>query len=95
MINQNSISISILNWKQYEKNAKNEEINDNNWGTHIDSFITNQTSSSISGVVNILNDNKIYTKGGLILLKINADDLNKKEDLKYDITFEYNIKLYC
>ena len=62
MINQNSISISILNWKQYEKNAKNEEINDNNWGTHIDSFITNQTSSSISGVVNILNDNKIYTK---------------------------------
>ena len=34
-------------------------------------------------------DNKIYTKGGLILLKINADDLNKKEDLKYDITFEY------
>ena len=34
-------------------------------------------------------DNKIYTKGGLILLKINTDDLNKNEDLKFDFTFEY------
>ena len=34
-------------------------------------------------------DNKIYIKGGLILLKINADDLNKNEDLKFDFSFEY------
>ena len=37
----------------------------------------------------IKKDNKIYTKGGLILLKINAEDLKKNEDLKFDFTFEY------
>lgn len=34
-------------------------------------------------------DNKIYTKGGLILLKIDDDDLNKNVHLKFDFTFEY------
>ena len=34
------------------------------------------------------NDN-IYTKGGLILLKVNTNDLNKNEDLKFNINFEY------
>ena len=32
---------------------------------------------------------KKYSKGGLILLKINPDDLNKTEDLKFDFTLEY------
>ena len=31
----------------------------------------------------------IYTKGGLILLKINPNDLNKNEDLKFNFIFEY------
>ena len=32
---------------------------------------------------------KLYNKGGLILLKINPDDLNKNEDLKFDFCLEY------
>ena len=32
---------------------------------------------------------KLYIKGGLILLKINPDDLNKNEDLKFDFSLEY------
>ena len=62
MINQNSISISILNWKQYENNTQKDELKNNNWGDSIDSYITNQTNGSISTIFNVLNDNKIYTK---------------------------------
>ena len=66
IINPNSISISILNWRQYEKNSKfNDKIDFNanyNWGAKIDSFITNQTNSSMSVMLNALNDNKIYIK---------------------------------
>ena len=64
LINQNSISISILNWKQYEKNENlDEKINKSyNWGTNIDSFITNQTNGSLSEMVNVLTDNKLYIK---------------------------------
>ena len=63
LLNQNSISISILNWKQYEKSNldKMENENEKIWGTKIDSFVTNQTNRSISGILNVLNDNKIYT----------------------------------
>ena len=32
---------------------------------------------------------KLYTKGGLILLKINPDDFNKNEDLKFEFSLEY------
>ena len=32
---------------------------------------------------------KLYSKGGLILLKINPDDLNRNEDLKFDLNLEY------
>ena len=63
LMNQNSISISILNWKQYEKASKLNEVNETkDWGTSIDSFITNQSNKSISLMLNALNDNKIYTK---------------------------------
>ena len=34
---------------------------------------------------------KLYNKGGLILLKINPDELNKNEDLKFDFCLEYTI----
>ena len=32
---------------------------------------------------------KLYSRGGLILLKINPDDLNKDEDLKFNFSLEY------
>ena len=34
-------------------------------------------------------DGNFYTKGGLILLKINIDNLNKNDDFIFDIIFEY------
>ena len=40
-----------------------------------------------------INDNngseKLYIRGGLILLKINPDDLNKSKDLKFEFILEY------
>ena len=81
IINQNSISISILNWNQFEKNSKMDEDNKKDWGTNIDSFITNQTNGSISGIVNVLNDNKIYTKE-----LINILGQNKNSKIKSSVT---------
>jgi len=46
-------------------------------------------SSEIIVIKDKEGEDKLYVKGGLILLKINSDDLNKNEDLKYDFTFEY------
>ena len=61
LINPNSISISVLNWKEFEKNNfeknNNKDNEDNN-----DSFITNKTNESITQMLSILNDNKIYIK---------------------------------
>ena len=37
----------------------------------------------------LLYGDKTYSKGGLILLKINPDDLLKDEDFKFDISLEY------
>ena len=63
VINPNSISISILNWKEFEKNNFNnlngKEINN----MDINSFIINNTNDeSITKMIGILNDNKIYIK---------------------------------
>ena len=46
-------------------------------------------SSEIITIKNKEGDDKLFVKGGLILLKINSDDLNKNEDLKFDFNFEY------
>ena len=66
LINQNSISISIFNWKDFEKNnieklkeVQKEKKIDN---INIDSFITNKSEESITKMLSILNDNKIYIK---------------------------------
>ena len=32
---------------------------------------------------------KLYSRGGLILIKIDSEDLNKKEELKFDLNLEY------
>ena len=77
MINQNSISIY---YKQFKDDENNYIDNDKN----IDSFITNQTNGSISNIVNILNDNKIYTKDLPNILAQNniKDNLNKNKSRK-------------
>ena len=51
VINQNSL---YLNNKQFKDDKKDS--------TNIDSFVGNQTNGSITYLVNVLNDNKIYTK---------------------------------
>ena len=59
LINNNSISISILNWKEFEKNNFDKlKEKDNNIDSN--SFITNKTDESITKMLSILNDNKIY-----------------------------------
>ena len=86
LLNQNSISISILNWKQYEKSNldKMENENENIWGTKIDSFVTNQTNRSISGILNVLNDNKIYTNelANIFLENNIKENKNKSSSMK-------------
>ena len=77
MINQNSIS---LYYKQFQDDKNNDIDNDNN---NLDSFITNQTNGSISNIVNILNDNKIYIKDlPNILTRNNNKDNQKKNKSK-------------
>jgi hypothetical protein len=53
LINQNSISIYYKQLKEEKENKCKDEIN-------AESFVTNQTNGSISNIVNVLNDNKIY-----------------------------------
>ena len=60
LINPNSISISVLNWKEFEKNNFEKNNNKNNENINNDSFITNETNESITQILSILNDNKIY-----------------------------------
>ena len=58
LINPNSISISVLNWKEFEKNNFDKENKEN----IDDSFINSKTNESITQMLSILNDNKIYIK---------------------------------
>ena len=62
--NENSISISILNRKMFENiESKFDKIQDNGsdrYNSILESFVTNETNHSISGILNVLNDNKIY-----------------------------------
>ena len=53
LINQNSISIYYKQLKEEKENKYKDEIN-------AESFVTNQTNGSISNIVNVLNDNKLY-----------------------------------
>ena len=45
--------------------------------------------SAFSSELLRIDNNILYSKGGLILLKLNPNDLNKGEDLKFDLNFEY------
>ena len=46
-------------------------------------------SSELIKIKNNENNELLYSKGGLLLLKINPDDLNKNENLNFDFNFEY------
>ena len=73
MINQNSISI-------YYKQFKDE---DNETGEmNVDSFVTSQTNGSISNIINVLNDNKIYCKDLPFILAQNSNKNNNKKNKK-------------
>ena len=65
---------------ELDKNKNNDLYKDNNmvfdFGTAFSSEL-------------MLYKDKTYSKGGLILLKVNLDDLLKDEDIKFDITLEY------
>jgi uncharacterized protein YegL len=63
-----------------EKNNLNENIIEYDLGT---SFSTKMIKLEKNGT------EKFYSKGGLILLKISPDDLNKDEDIKFEFTLEY------
>ena len=73
--NENSISISIINKKMFEnmenKFESRKEIEEGRNNSILESFVTNETNHSISGILNVLNDNKIYIKDLPKLLEIN------------------------
>ena len=49
-------------------------------------------SAFSSDLIKIKDENgidQLYSKGGLVLLKINPNDLNKNEDLKFNFTLDY------
>ena len=69
--NENSISISVMNRKMFFENLDSKlstgTINSNeiaskrnNSNSIHESFVANETNHSISGILNVLNDNKIY-----------------------------------
>ena len=86
--NESSFSISVMNKKMILENIdqklstgvlniteegekKNSSINE--------SFIENETSHSISGILNVLNDNKIYTNDLTKLLEFNNYSKNSEK----------------
>ena len=73
--NENSISISVINKKMFENMEinfnSNKEIGRDRNNSVLESFVTNETNHSISGILNMLNDNKIYIKDLPKLLEIN------------------------
>ena len=83
LINNNSISISILNWKEFEKNNF-DKINEKENNKDIDSFITNKTNESITKMLSILNDNKIYIRDlpKIFMENKNLDQNVKKQNIK-------------
>ena len=47
-------------------------------------------SSELIKITDKNGEDNLYSRGGLILLKINPDDLNRNEDLKFEFCLEYN-----
>ena len=83
LINSNSISISILNWKQFEEKNLDKLKDEKN--INVDSFITNKNDESITKMLNILNDNKIYIKDLPNIFIENKKVFNNKNNEKQNI----------
>ena len=81
--NENSISISILNRKMFENiESKFDKIQDNGsdrYNSILESFVTNETNHSISGILNVLNDNKIYIQDLPKIFEINTYSKNSQK----------------
>jgi hypothetical protein len=72
-----------------EFNNRNNKVEAPNPSNEITFDFGTAFSSEILKIKDINGVEKLYSKGGLILLKINSEDLNKKEDLKFDFNLEY------
>ncbi len=88
--NENSISISVMNRKMFFENLDNklstgvcsttEIMGDRNNSNSIhESFVANETNHSISGILNILNDNKIYINDLPKLIEFNNYSKNSQK----------------
>ena len=72
--------------------GENELSNEFENNQEIAPYPSNEVSFDFGSVFSsiLFNESeKIFSRGGLILLKINPDDLNKLEDLKFYFTLEY------
>ena len=88
--NENSISISVMNRKMFFENLDNklstgvcsttEIMGDRNNSNSIhESFVANETNHSISGILNVLNDNKIYINDLPKLIEFNNYSKNSQK----------------
>ena len=91
--NENSISISVMNRKMFFENLDSKlstgTINSNeiaskrnNSNSIHESFVANETNHSISGILNVLNDNKIYINDLPRLLDTNNYSKNLQNNKK-------------
>ena len=77
---RSSVSINLMNKKEF---LSSENKTDNyNKGLSFDSIKTNETNGTISGLLNVMNDNKIYIKDLPNLFKVyyypNNDNIKQK-----------------
>lgn len=86
--NDSSISISVMNRKMFFENMDNKlfkgelntgEADGDKTNSICESFVANETNHSISGILNVLNDNKIYINDLPKLLEINNYSKNSKK----------------
>ena len=88
-------NVQIINCPGGDNNILDEYDNKDNKDeapNPFNEFIFNFGSNFSSDLLRIKDNDgtkKLYSKGGLILLKINPDDFNKNEDLKFDFSLEY------
>ena len=83
----NSISISFMDRKKFFDNLDNKkdcdsyrsELGGAKPNSIYQSFVANETNHSISGILNVLNDNKIYIKDLPKLLEINNYSKNSQK----------------
>ena len=73
-----------------EFNNKNNKVGDPNPSNEITFDFGTAFSSEILKIKDMNGVEKLYSRGGLILIKINSEDLNKKEELKFDFNLEYH-----